>query len=256
MWDGREPSLASQATDATLGHAQGDNPPPPEQQQQIVAFESGLFTAQLFDSGAKYLNSTGASGGPEALSNQLSLFFIGINDPFGLNPTEDPFSPNIFDIYDAWGRLVGLGDTTAKREQIARGEEIFNSKAINITGVAGINDALQATSVAGFCGTCHDTPSAGDHSVKAPLNIGVADAGLNAPPSLDISDLAVFTLRCASGPLVGQSFVVTDPGRALISGKCTDIGKLKGSSAARPCDARALFSQWLGQNIDRRSQLL
>jgi hypothetical protein len=100
------------------------------------------------------------------------------------------------------------------------------------------------------------TPSAGDHSVKAPLNIGVADAGLNAPPSLDISDLAVFTLRCASGPLVGQSFVVTDPGRALISGKCTDIGKLKGSSAARPCDARALFSQWLGQNIDRRSQLL
>jgi cytochrome c peroxidase len=157
MWDGREPSLASQATDATLGHAQGDNPPTPEQQQQIVAFESGLFTAQLFDSGAKYLNSTGASGGLEALSNQLSLLFIGINDPFGLNPTEDPFNPNIFDIYDAWGRLVGLGDTTAKREQIARGEEIFNSKAINITGVAGTNDALQPTSVAGFCGTCHDT---------------------------------------------------------------------------------------------------
>jgi cytochrome c peroxidase len=72
------------------------------------------------------------------------------------------------------------------------------------------------------------TPSAGDHSVKAPLNIGVADAGLNAPPSLDISDPAVFTLRCVSGPLVGQSFVVTDPGRALISGKCADIGKLKG----------------------------
>jgi hypothetical protein len=38
----------------------------------------------------------------------------------------------------------------------------------------------------------------------------------------------VFMLSCTSGPLTGQSFVVTDPGRALISGKCADIGKLKG----------------------------
>jgi len=35
-------------------------------------------------------------------------------------------------------------------------------------------------------------------------------------------------LSCTSGPLTGQSFVVTDPGRALISGKCADIGKVKG----------------------------
>ena len=31
-----------------------------------------------------------------------------------------------------------------------------------------------------------------------------------------------------TGPLAGKSFVVTDPGRALISGNCADIGKLKG----------------------------
>jgi cytochrome c peroxidase len=30
------------------------------------------------------------------------------------------------------------------------------------------------------------------------------------------------------GPFAGKSFVVTDPGRALISGNCADIGKLKG----------------------------
>jgi cytochrome c peroxidase len=28
--------------------------------------------------------------------------------------------------------------------------------------------------------------------------------------------------------LAGQTFVVTDPGRALISGNCADIGKIKG----------------------------
>jgi cytochrome c peroxidase len=35
-------------------------------------------------------------------------------------------------------------------------------------------------------------------------------------------------IQCVTGPLAGKSFVVTDPGRALISGTCADIGKLKG----------------------------
>src|SRR5207245_755716 len=37
MWDGREPSLAHQANDATMGHAQGA-PLTPDDQQAIVAF--------------------------------------------------------------------------------------------------------------------------------------------------------------------------------------------------------------------------
>jgi cytochrome c peroxidase len=82
--------------------------------------------------------------------------------------------------------------------------------------------------IPGFCGICHDTPNVGNHSVKAPLNIGIANAGANAPPALDISGLPVFTLKCTAGPLAGQTFVVTDPGRALITGRCSDIGKVKG----------------------------
>jgi hypothetical protein len=39
MWDGREPSLFSQAVDATLTHAQAGAAPSPAQQQQIVTFE-------------------------------------------------------------------------------------------------------------------------------------------------------------------------------------------------------------------------
>jgi cytochrome c peroxidase len=99
---------------------------------------------------------------------------------------------------------------------------------INITGVAGINDVLQQANVAGFCGTCHSTPNVGNHSVKAPLDIGIAGAGAKTPPVLDIAGLPVFTLQCVAGPLSGQTFVVTDPGRALISGQCADIGRLKG----------------------------
>jgi cytochrome c peroxidase len=82
---------------------------------------------------------------------------------------------------------------------------------------------LGVQSIPGFCGTCHDTPNVGNHSVKAPLNIGIANAGSNSPPALDISGLPVFSLSCS-----GQNFLVTDPGRALISGQCADIGKIKG----------------------------
>jgi len=228
MWDGREPSLASQATDATLGHAQANAAPTPAQLSEIVSFESGVFAAQEFDNDARGLHDDGATGGSVALSLQLAKFFIGVNDPLGQNPTGAQFNPAIFDVYKPWLGLMGRDFVTADRESIARGEEVFNNTPINITGVGGLNDALGQPSIAGFCGTCHDTPNVGDHSVKAPLNIGITDAGANAPPALDISGLPVFTLLCTQGPLAGQTFVVTDPGRAMISGNCADIGKTKG----------------------------
>ena len=227
MADGREPSLTSQATDATLGHAQANAAPTDAQVAEIVAFESGIYTAQEIDRGIGVLHRDGALGGAVALS--LQPFFIGVNDPFGKNPNGLPFTSNIFDIYRPWLSAHGDDkDDVETRLSIARGEEVFNTTNINITGVAGINDALGVTNFPGFCGTCHDTPNVGDHSVKAPLDIGIADAGAKSPPVLDISGLPVFTLTCQQGPLTGQVFRVTDPGRALISGQCADIGKIKG----------------------------
>jgi cytochrome c peroxidase len=240
MWDGREPSLLSQANDATLGHAQANAPLTAAQQQQIVAFETGLFTAQLFDHEAKTLTDAGAAGGPVALAQQLPDFFIGINDPLGQNPTGAPFTPEIFDLYGAWSSLHRHGDVSEDRKAVARGEALFNNTPIAITGVGGLNDALQVASIPGFCGTCHDTPDVGNHSVKAPLNIGIANAGAGSPPALNISGLPVFTLHCVVGPLAGNTYTVTDPGRALISGNCADIGKLKGP-ILRGLAARAPF---------------
>jgi cytochrome c peroxidase len=162
------------------------------------------------------------------LAASVTRFFIGINDPLGLNPTGAAFSPVIFHLYDAWGDLSGGGGTVAARSAIARGQQLFNSVLINIAGVGGLNDVLNRPSISGFCGTCHDTPNAGNHSVKAPLNIGVGNAGSQRPPALDISGLPVFNVWCTAGPLAGQTFQVTDIGRAMITGKCTDIGKVKG----------------------------
>jgi cytochrome c peroxidase len=224
MWDGREPDLAHQSVDATLGHAQATVPPTADQQAAIVAFETGLFTAQDFDNQAHVLHADGATGGPIALS--LQKFFTGINDPLVNNGAS--FDPNIFDLYRPWLGLRGRSDENSYRQSIARGEEVFNTTSITITGVAGLNDLPGLSKVVGVCGTCHDAPNVGNHSVRLPLDIGIADAGTKKPPALDIDGLPVFTLQCNAGPLAGQTFTVTDPGRALITGNCADIGKVKG----------------------------
>jgi len=155
-------------------------------------------------------------------------FFIGINDPLGQNPTRAPFSPEIFDLYGHWANPHGHSSKNERRQAIARGEQLFNSTKIDITGVAGLNDALDQPHISGFCGTCHDTPNVGNHSARAPLNIGVANAGADSPPALNITGLPVFTIWCTKGPVAGKVFEVTDPGLGLITGKCADIGKVKG----------------------------
>ena len=93
MWDGRESlpdrtireDLLHQANEATIGHAQASLALATEERRQIVDFEMGLFVAQSRDRRAGALNAEEAAGGPFALANQP--FFLGINDPVGLNPT-------------------------------------------------------------------------------------------------------------------------------------------------------------------------
>jgi len=230
--------LAHQALDATTGHAQG-KAPGDEQLEQIVDFETKLFTAQIRDREAGELDEDGAKGGPVHLSNQE--FFLGINDPLGNNPTRAPFSSKIFNIFRRWEKIEDrdYDDNTGARRSIARGEKLFNTLNITITGVAGLNDVLctkdpwhsitcepcQSDPVAcgqpihGFCGTCHDSPNVGDHSVSAPLNIGLADLSRRTP-DLPLISLVNNTTR--------EILQVSDPGRALITGKWADIGKFKG----------------------------
>ena len=249
MWDGRESStqtgtqkityatnpadliadLAHQALDATNGHAQGATALTAQQQQAIVDFEMALSTAQAYDYRAGVLSAGGAAGGPVNLAMHTNpAFFIGINDPLGGNPHGTPFTPVIFSLFDAWANQQTHGDNGReddddynRRASIARGQALFNSKPINITGVAGLNDDLNLASIPGNCGTCHDSPNVGNHSVSAPLNIGVGD--VDSP--LDVRYLPVFTLQ---NKTTHEIKTTTDPGRALITGAWKDVGRLKG----------------------------
>jgi cytochrome c peroxidase len=226
MWDGRETfaaqaisaDLAHQSIDATLGHAQAAAPPTAQQVSQIVAFESALYTAQTYDWRAGDLTSQGATGGPKSLSAQP--FYLGINDVLGADPTGAPFNPVVFSAYEGWTNATGKN--AAIRQSIARGETLFNRFPITITGVAGLNDLPGLQTVSGTCTTCHDTPNAGNHSLSLAIKIGTTD--YPAVPALDTAGLPVYTVACANG----SRLKVTDIGRAMVTGKCSDVGKLKG----------------------------
>jgi cytochrome c peroxidase len=126
-------------------------------------------------------------------------------------------------LFAAWVSPQSHGDDGGgdMRASIARGQALFNSKPILITNVAGLNDDLNLATLPGTCGTCHDSPNVGNHSVSAPLNIGVGD--LNSP--LDVSYLPVITLQ---NKTTLEIKTTTDPGRALITGLWKDVGRLKG----------------------------
>lgn len=244
MWDGRETfqdaastdciagttkcfaamhfDLADQANSATVGHARAAQPLAQAQREAIVAFEMGLFTAQVFDSKALYLGAQGANGGPQYLTTQPSYF--GINDVVsGDYRSGAPFNPAVFTLYNAWIGLPASHEddrrATEARRSVARGEALFNTKPIRIESVKGLNDDLSVPVLQGTCTTCHDTPNSGNHSIPAPLDIGLTDASRRTP------DMPLYQLRNkATGALVET----TDPGRALITGKWKDIGRFKG----------------------------
>jgi cytochrome c peroxidase len=248
--------LAHQSVSATTGHAQGDGTrPTPAEQQEIVDFEMTLFTAQAVGEKVGRLDGRGANGGPGALVTEP--FFISINSsvhallpafeqPGGLmGPGDNGFGPAIFNVFDAWAKLPHADPRSA----VARGQLIFNSKTINITGVAGINDDVSAgglvaggvQSLPGTCGTCHDTPNVGNHSFPTPLNIGTGDPSL-ANPSVNLGGLDLSYLPkimvCKKGTQTCKT--TTDLGQALIDGKFDHVGKIKGP-ILRGLSARAPY---------------
>ncbi len=256
MWDGRETfggtdhcnhaneggkcfasitfDLQDQANGATMGHAQG-GPLSQAERAAIQEFESSLSTAQVWDNAAHNLTARGALGGPDAIASQVSYY--GINDNLGDYVTGAAFTPNVFDIYDAWSNSPDNGGEASARAAVARGEALFNTRAITISGVSGLNfnspfNPPLPTSFTGACTTCHDTPNGGNHSIVAPLNIGLT--GDHPEALARTPDMPLYTLTCNATGIAdghcnaGDQIKTTDPGRALISGSWKDIGKFKG----------------------------
>ena len=244
--------LSHQALDATLGHAQAAVPPTSEQLNAIVQFETGLYSAQVLDNRAGLLTS-GAQGGPETLSKQP--YYPGINDTLGADPKGNAFNPVVFTLFSSWPNEHRWGSGRLKEAQarIAAGETIFNTHPLMISNVRGLNDnpavaaalgtSLPVPPFQGTCSTCHDAPNVGDHSEPVPLDIGTShDAGqeqdasiANALSQLSSPNVPVYEITGCPNPFPDPAdpnapYVVysTDPGRALITGHCADLNRVKG----------------------------
>ena len=214
--------LADQSNAATAGHAQAAQPLTSAQRESIVTFELGLFTAQVTDHAAGRLTALHARGGPQHAAQQT--FYFGINDVLaGDYRTHAAFTPLAFNLFDAWANPPAERDDGHERVEarraVARGQALFNTKPIQITRVKGLNDDLHLPVIQGSCTSCHDATNAGNHSVPAPLDIGLTDKARRT------ADMPLYTLR---HKLTAELIETTDPGRALLTGKWQDVGRFKG----------------------------
>jgi cytochrome c peroxidase len=200
MWDGRETfgglalhyDLSHQANGVTPSNAQAAETLTPDQQLAIVDFEISTFTAQLQDFQASALSAPDVSGGAAALADPN---VAGHGGPPG------------FTLFNVWARPTPPVDTvTDARQAVAIGQDIFNNRKFGPQGIT--------------CSTCHDVRNVGSASTMQFHDTGVANGAVRPRnPALPL-----YTLRCPASNTVVHT---TDPGRALVTGRCADIGRFK-----------------------------
>jgi cytochrome c peroxidase len=206
---------------ATGFHAQTTVAVPLEKRVAGADFMLGLSFAQSVDNTAGALDSAGARGGPVNLAAEAY-----------------PVTGR-FDLYDAWMDACGDGrgatgrcsTQNRKREQIARGQELFNGKQFQVSGVAGLNDELGVPVLTTTCNGCHRAKNVGSSTAVRFMDIGVA-AESNRPEFLPL-----LTVRNRN---TGEIRTTTELGRALTTRLWADIGKVR-VLALRGLAARAPY---------------
>jgi len=202
MADGRERTLQSQATSAALTHEQASAAPAPAQLKQIEDFERQLFMAQQWDVLGGLL---GEPGGPPLLgADNLARGVAGV----GAVPAAD----NLAASFDPWRNLSTANlaiRQRAFRESVLRGVDLFASREFRLA------DGKQGT-----CATCHGP------GINHSIDIGTT----NLPTAKESPELPLFRITCDASapphPQLGRTFLTQDPGHALITGRCADVGSI------------------------------
>ena len=243
MADARAPTLRAQAADAAATHLQTTAPLTPRELDAIVAFESQVYVAQVIDRKAGSLIEP---GGPKALGPQHLL--EGDAGVLGNNT-----SRYVFPMQGKWTELPRGSDATqnarnAARESIARGHDVFMFRTFWIRDSMHLNTVGLGNPAKRTCATCHGMHMTGMDTANGWMDIGTtnlpwaAEVPLN-PWTKARAQLPLFKLTCkasvAPHPFLGRVIYTQDPGRALISGRCNDIGtivmqQLRGRAARAP----------------------
>lgn len=212
--DARFGTLKAQAIDAALTHLQTPGAPTRAQLDQILAFEKQLTTAQSHDAWGEALDAAGASGGPAFLARAMAGDLQGSR-----NPIWSEFLP--------WMEVGGEDEAQREfRRSVARGAEIFAKKMFLIWDSAGITNMGFGNPVRNSCAFCHNMARTGMDVAPGQVDLGTT----NEPFAIPAPDLPLFRLECRQGrkphPHLGRVVYTQDPGYALTTGKCIDIGKI------------------------------
>lgn len=221
--DGRVLTLRAQVLDAMRWHLEVGAMPPAQQEalvDRIVEFESGLYTAQLSDIRAGRLDADGAKGGPALLAKAQAG---------ALQSTAS--NPSWADEFKAWQgggpEAPGVDEAQRKfRASVARGVEVFSRRTFLIRDSAGISNIPLGNPIRDGCSLCHNMLRSGMDVAPGQVDIGTT----NAPHADGSPELPLFKLTCKPGarphPYLGPVVFTQDPGFALTTGRCRDIGKI------------------------------
>ena len=214
MADGRTASLRDQAIDAGLTHLQMKTPPSEQQLKSIISFECQIYVAQSSDAQDVSVDTPGTQSGlgPNNLSLALQI------STYLAAPRKESLVGNMS--VGTFGQ--NYGSETEFRNSVARGAQIFFHRTFSISDAAGFNRDGQP--ITGTCVSCHDVPYTGESSAH-----WIDTGSTNLPWATDRKDLPLFKITCTTGssqPYLGKEILTQDPGRALVTGKCADVGKI------------------------------
>jgi cytochrome c peroxidase len=124
----------------------------------------------------------------------------------------------------------------AFRESVARGHEVFFIRVFYVTDTAHINTVGLGNPMKRTCATCHNSAMVGTDLSAGWVDVGTTNmpfARQNVPNPFEQGiqhELPLFKITCNEEarphPFLGRVIYTQDPGRALISGKCYDVGSI------------------------------
>jgi hypothetical protein len=243
MSDAREPSLKTQARSAATGHLEMTQPLTARQLDQISRFEMQLYAAQTYSALAGALSEPGGPSGlgPGAMAS-------GSDGVLGNNTTRF-----VIPMEDAWADLPeGSNERerarNAFRTSVQRGHDVFFFRTFWISDAMHINTVGLGNPIKRTCSTCHGMHMTGMDTANGWMDVGTTNHpwALEPPESPwadQLPELPLFRISCREDlpphPFLGREIYTQDPGRALISGKCEDVGaiviqQLRGLAARAP----------------------
>ena len=221
MADAREPSLRSQARTAAREHEERQAPLSDAVLQRIVDFESQIYSAQVFDEKAGNLAEAGGPPalGPWAMAKHRTGV-LGDND-------YDP----VFQLFNGWKQPGQSTPQAEFRASVARGNDIFLFRQFWLRDATHINSIGLGNPLKRTCATCHNAQMTGQDLSAGWVDVGTTNYPTWTEPLYSESrELPVFKITCDKDapphPYLGRVIYTSDPGRALISGRCVDVGSI------------------------------